>query len=198
MYRKDLKDEFYTRKARAEGYPARSVYKLQQINERFRVIKRNNIVLDLGSAPGSWLLYISQVIGPKGKVVGIDIEDINIPKRNNIVFFKKDALNLKEEDLKEIRSNFNVVVADLAPKTSGVIFTDVGKCLELNRCSFELVNKVLARGGNFIFKIFEGEDVNEFVKEVSKSFQTTKRFRPPATMKKSREIYIICKGFIRQ
>lgn len=198
MYRKDLKEEFYTKKAKKEGYPARSVYKLQQINDKFKIFRKRDKVLDLGAAPGSWLLYISQMIGLKGKVVGVDIEDIKISTRDNLAFLKKDITNLQEQDFKEIGSDFNVVAADLASKTSGIAFINIGRSLELNQAAFKIVQSVLINGGIFVLKIFEGEDVDEFIKEISKSFQETKRFRPQATLKRSREMYVICKGFIKQ
>src|SRR4030043_2018528 len=124
MYRKDRKQDFYTILAKKEGYPARSVYKLKEINEKYKIIKKGDGVLDLGCAPGSWLLYISQKIGDKGKVVGIDTEDIKITNKPNISFIKKNIFDLKKSDFKE---NFQAVVSDLAPKTSGLKFLDAKK-----------------------------------------------------------------------
>lgn len=195
MYRKDKKNEFYTRKAKKEGYPARSVYKLEQIDEKFKIIKNDDTVLDLGCAPGSWLLYISDKIGLKGIVLGIDIEDIKIPSRNNILFIKKDIFKITESDLENWRGRCNVLVADLAPKTTGVISTDVGKSLELSERALIIAKIVLRKDGNFITKIFEGEGVPEFIKEVEKSFGSLKRARPQAIMKHSKEFYIVAKGF---
>ena len=97
MYRKDRKAEFYTTLAKKEGYPARSVYKLKEIDEKYKIIKKNSRVLDLGSAPGSWLLYISQKVGDKGKVIGVDIEETKIPQKANIVFIKRSVFDLVDE-----------------------------------------------------------------------------------------------------
>ncbi len=196
MYRKNLKDEFYTRKAREEGYPARSVYKLKEIDERYKIIKKGDAVLDLGCAPGSWLLYISEKVGKKGGVVGVDIEDIVAPKKENISFIKKDILSFQEEELKEWQEKFGVVVADLSPRTSGIKSIDVAKSLELNEAAFDVVKTALKKKGNFVCKIFEGEGSDDFVKKVEKYFESTKRFRPMAVMKRSKEFYIIGKGFI--
>ncbi|MBU2540034.1 RlmE family RNA methyltransferase [Patescibacteria group bacterium] len=198
MYRKDKKREFYTRKAKKEGYPARSVYKLKEINDKLRVIRKNDVVLDLGCAPGSWIIYISDTVGPKGRVLGIDIEDIKIPPRNNISFIKKDILEITEDDLKAWQGKCDALVADLAPKTTGVIWSDVGKSLELSEKAFEIAKIVLRRGGSFISKIFEGECVDEFVKEVEKHFEVLKRVRPMAVIKHSKEFYIVAKKFTRQ
>lgn len=195
MYRKDRKDEFYTLLARKEGYPARSVYKLKEIDEKCRIIKRNDRVLDLGSSPGSWLLYLSEKVGNKGRVVGIDIEELKISIKNNALFYKHDVLNLTDNEFKQIGAPFDAVVADLSPKTTGVVFTDVGKSLELAETAFEIAKKVLKKGGNFVCKLFEGEDTDYFVREVENLFESLKRFRPRAVIKRSKEFYIVAKGY---
>ncbi len=195
MYRKNLKNEFYTRKAKKEGYPARSVYKLKELDEKYRLIKEGDFVLDLGCAPGSWLLYISKKIGEKGRVLGIDLEDISFHPQGNIIFIKRDVMGLDEIDFKNIKGGFDVIVSDLAPKTSGVISIDVAKSLELSQKAFEIAKMVLNKGGNFVCKIFEGEGVNDFIKEVEKSFKVLKRVRPSAVFKHSKEFYIVGMGF---
>jgi len=194
MYRKDRKNEFYTERAKKEGYPARAVYKLKEIDEKYKIIKKGDRVLDLGCAPGSWLLYISQKIGKKGKVLGIDIEEIKIPLKENMVFLKEDIMNL-DLLLKELKDKYNVVVSDLAPKTSGIKSLDSRKSLELSEKAFELARKVLSKGGNFICKIFEGEFSDDFFKKVAKDFKSSKRFRPKSVIKGSKEFYIIAEGF---
>jgi len=192
MYRKAKKEEFYTILARKEGYPARSVYKLKEIDEKYKIIREGDRVLDLGCAPGSWLLYISQKIGEKGRVIGIDIGDIKIAPKPNILFIKKSIFDLNNPDFK---GKYRVVVSDLSPKTAGVKFLDAGKALELAKMAFEIAKSVLLPGGNFICKIFEGESSGELFKEISKYFEFTKRFRPKAVIKESKEFYIIGKGF---
>ncbi len=192
MYRKAKKEEFYTVLARKEGYPARSVYKLKEIDKKYKIIRKGDRVLDLGCAPGSWLLYISQKVGEKGRVIGIDIGDIKIAQKPNILFIKKSIFDLNNPDFK---GKYRVVVSDLSPKTAGVKFLDAGKALELAKMAFEIAKSVLLPGGNFICKIFEGESSGELFKEVSKYFEFTKRFRPKAVIKESKEFYIIGKGF---
>lgn len=192
MYRKDRQNEFYTALAKKEGYPARSVYKLKELDEKYEIIKKGNRVLDLGSSPGSWLLYISQKVGDKGKVTGVDVEEIKIPQKANIVFIKKDILDLKEDDF---RDKVEVVVSDMSSKTSGIKFLDSGKSLELAERAFEIAKSVLLPGGNFVCKIFENEESEEFFKKVKKCFDFAKRFRPRAVIKRSREFYIIGRGF---
>lgn len=192
MYRKDRKQDSYTILAQKQGYPARSVYKLKEINEKYKIIKKGDRVLDLGSAPGSWLLYISQKVGSKGKAVGVDTEDVKILNNPNISFIKKDIFDLKEFDFK---GKFKTVVSDLAPKTSGLKFVDAEKSLELAEKSFEIARSVLMPGGNFVCKVFENESSSEFFKKVEGHFDFAKRFRPQAVVSTSKEFYIIGKGF---
>ncbi|HXK32162.1 MAG: hypothetical protein A2Z68_00630 [Candidatus Nealsonbacteria bacterium RBG_13_38_11] len=192
MYRKDRKQDPYTILAQKQGYPARSVYKLKEIDEKYKIIQKGDSVLDLGSAPGSWLLYISQKIGNKGQAVGVDSEDVKIAGNSNISFIKKDIFDLKEFDFK---NKFQSVVSDLAPKTSGVKFLDSEKSLELAEKSFEIAKFVLMPGGNFVCKVFESGASSELFEKVKGHFDSTKRFRPKAVIRTSKEFYIIGKGF---
>ncbi len=196
MYRKNKINEFYTRKAKEEGYPARSVYKLKEIDEKHHLFNKRDNVLDFGCAPGSWLLYVASKIGTQGKVVGIDIKDIKILLKENIVFIKKDIMDFEKLGMMESNQKYQAVISDLAPSTSGIESVDTGRSLELCEKAFDIAKKVLAPGGNFVCKIFEGEFTNDFFKEVEKSFKFTKRFRPKAVIKRSKEFYIIGKGFI--
>ncbi|MBM3257838.1 MAG: RlmE family RNA methyltransferase [Candidatus Nealsonbacteria bacterium] len=192
MYRKDRKQDPYTILAQKQGYPARSVYKLKEINEKYKIVNKGDRVLDLGCSPGSWLLYISQKVGSKGRAVGIDTEDIKIADNPNISFIKKDIFYLKEYDFKE---KFQTVISDLAPKTSGLKFVDAEKSLELAEKSFEIARSVLETGGNFVCKVFENESSSEFFKKIEKHFDFVKRFRPKAVVSTSKEFYIISRGF---
>lgn len=195
MYRRYKKNEFYTRKAHEEGYPARSVYKLQEIDERYGVIRKGDKVLDLGSAPGSWLKYIAEKVGKGGRVVGIDEQDLGILLPSNTVFINKNILLAEIISLPLLKEKYNVVVADLAPKTSGVDYLDVARSLELSEKSLEIAKMTLKKGGNFVCKIFEGEGPAEFTKNASLYFRRLKKFKPKAVRKESREIYIVGKGF---
>jgi 23S rRNA (uridine2552-2'-O)-methyltransferase len=194
MYRKNKKEEFYTKKAREEGYPARSVYKLMQIDEEFKILKRGDIVLDLGSAPGSWLLYASEKVGEKGRVFGMDIEDIKIDEKKNIVFIKK---SIEDEDAPELFEGrkFDSVIADLSPKTIGIKSVDSGRSLELSKRAFLIAKNVLKKRGNFVCKIFEGGEADIFLKKISGYFRMFKRYRPKAVSKGSKEFYIVAKTF---
>ncbi len=192
MRRDRSEKDFYTQKAKKENYPARSIYKLQEINEKFRLIKKGDKVLDLGSAPGSWLSYVSRQTGKAGLAVGVDLEEIKIPWAGNIVFIKKNIFDLEETDFKE---KFNAIISDAAPKTSGIKPMDAAKSLELAEKALAIAEKVLLLNGNFICKIFESEFSEEFFKKAKKRFTFAKKFKPKAVLKQSREFYIIGKGF---
>jgi len=193
MFRQDKKDEFYTILAKKSGYPARSVYKLKEIDKKYKIFKKGDRVLDLGCSPGSWLLYISQKIGQQGKVIGVDLEQIKIPQKANIAFTQRNIFDLKGSDFK---NKFAAVVSDLAPKTSGHQVLDTVKSMGLAEKSFEIAKSVLLLGGNFVCKLFENESTNDFFKKVKNCFAFAKRYRPQAVSKKSKELYIIGQKFI--
>jgi 23S rRNA (uridine2552-2'-O)-methyltransferase len=179
----------YSKKAKKENYPARSIYKLQEIDQKYKIIEEGNRVLDLGCAPGSWLLYLSKKAGYDGKIIGVDINDLKIEIPQNVFFVKESIIKF------ETGEKFNVVVSDLAAHTTGIEFSDVEETLELCYKALEVAKKALLKGGNFLCKVFEGEGTDNFFKEVKKNFEFTKRFKPKASRKQSREMYIVGMGF---
>ena len=189
MYRKNLKDEYYTRKSREENYPARSVYKLQEIDEKFKIFKTGDCVLDLGCAPGSWLLYIAEKVGDKGKAIGTDIMDLKIKLPENAEFIKSDIIDFN------IDKTFDIVVSDVAPHTSGEHFVDAENSLECCERVLEIMKNNLKAGGNFVCKILEGEGTGNFFQKIKKSFESAKIYKPRASRKESRETYIIGKNY---
>ncbi len=221
MKREFSKKDFLTKKAREEGYPARSVYKLKEIDEKFGLLQKGFFVLDLGAAPGSWLLYIGNKISMTGKLVAVDILDLNTKPLNNTIFIKKDVLDkdfleklaevcevrppqnwepkllggLTSTSYASVSKFFNAVVSDMAPNTTGLLELDVANCLELTQMALNIAIKVLAKNGNFVCKIFEGPGTDIFVKETKKHFQMVKRYRPQAVRRGSKEFYLIAKGF---
>ncbi|MBU3964512.1 RlmE family RNA methyltransferase [Patescibacteria group bacterium] len=189
---KDIRqDDFYSKRAKEENYPARSVYKLKEINKKYRIIKPGDSVLDIGCSPGSWMLYLSEKVGRRGNVIGVDLEEPKIILKDNMKFIKKDI----RECADFFQKKFDVIVSDAAPGTSGIHFIDVAKSLELAQTSLEIVQKALKLNGNFLCKIFEGEGTDEFLKEIKTLFSVTKPFRPNAVRKHSREFYLIATGF---
>jgi 23S rRNA (uridine2552-2'-O)-methyltransferase len=188
-------DDHYARKARREEWLARSVYKLEEIDKRFELIRKGSRILDLGCHPGSWSQYASLKTGPKGEVVGVDL---NPPERfsaANFRFIQADVFTLDPVWLVREIGPRDVVMSDLAPRTTGSASTDVSRSIDLARRALELATHLLKTGGQFVCKVFEGEDFGLFRDEVASRFGRTKPFRPPAVRKRSREVYIVGKGF---
>jgi 23S rRNA (uridine2552-2'-O)-methyltransferase len=188
-------DDHYARKARQEEWLARSVYKLEEIDKRFELIRKGSRILDLGCHPGSWSQYASLKAGPTGEVVGVDL---NPPERfsaANFRFIQADVFALDPAWLVTEIGPRDVVLSDLAPRTTGSASTDVSRSIGLARRALELATHLLKTGGHFVCKVFEGEDFGLFRDEVASRFGRTKPFRPPAVRKRSREVYIVGKGF---
>jgi len=193
------RDHFY-KKAKKENYRARSVYKLKEINEKFRVIKKGDSVFDLGSCPGSWLQYILEVVREKGSVVGVDIAKIKgkITSQSNFKFVNKSIFDLSGEDFEVGIGFFDVITSDMAPATTGIKDVDSQGSYELSLAAFEVCKSRLKKNGNFICKIFQSEHVREFVLVLKKYFKEVKQYRPGCTRKISSEIFIICKNYCGQ
>ena len=187
-------DDHYTERARKEKYPARSVYKLQEIQRKFHVIKKGHHVLDCGCAPGSWLLYSSQLTGSGGKVVGVDLQPVSIHVPKNAVVHTGDALSPDEALLAAIGNDYHVVLSDMAPSTTGQKSTDAARSHALCRAALNLAVRVLLPGGSFVSKIFQGEDFQPYRNEVRTCFDKVKIFKPMSSRKASKEIFIIATG----
>ena len=184
-------EDHYTRKARQEKYPARSVYKLKEIQQKYRLMRKGSRVLDLGCAPGSWLMYASREIGPTGVVVGIDLKALNTRLPDNAVVFQDDIFSIEEKTLKVNGRRFHVVMSDMAPATTGNKHVDSARSYNLCEAALLITRKVLLPGGSFVCKIFQGEDFNRFLALIKETFQRYKTYKPKSTRKASREIYII-------
>ncbi|MFH1012833.1 MAG: RlmE family RNA methyltransferase [Candidatus Peregrinibacteria bacterium] len=184
----------YFEKAKREGYRARSIYKLEAIQQAFHILKKGDRVLDLGAAPGSFLQYISRLIGSKGRVVGVDLKEIKPFKAKNIFTVVADVLD--EEDLgkklaKEGAECFNVIVSDMAPNTSGIPFLDGGRSQTLNEQVLKIAEKYLAPDGHMVLKLLPGVNEGELIRPMKQSFKEVRHFRPQATRRTSGEFYLV-------
>lgn len=189
-------EDHYTRRARKERWLARSVYKLQEIDQRFRVFRKAQQVLDLGCYPGSWTQYVLKKIGPEGSVVGLDLKVPEGVSNAGFRFVQADVLEVDPQGLRREIGPMDVVMSDLAPKTSGIKSVDSARSMELVRKASEIAFWLLPSGGQFLCKVFEGEDLKGFRTDITRRFKTAKLFRAEATRKGSREIYLICQGFL--
>jgi 23S rRNA (uridine2552-2'-O)-methyltransferase len=187
-------EDHLTRRARAENYPARSVYKLEEIQKKFRIMKKNDRVLDLGCAPGSWLLYAAKQVGENGHVTGIDLKEIKIALPENITALKDNILKPENTSFLDMKNRFNVILSDMAPATTGRKDVDALRSFELCNMALKVTDISLAPGGHFVCKIFQGSEFNEFQKKVRSVFKECRIFKPNSCRKQSKEIYIIAKG----
>lgn len=186
-------EDHLTRRARAENYPARSVYKLEEIQNKFKVMNKNDQVLDLGCAPGSWLLYASKQVGNGGRVLGIDLSPVDIKLPENVRAVKENVLNLEKLSVVDETTRFNVILSDMAPSTTGRKDVDAIKSYELCCMALAVADQYLVPSGHFICKIFQGNEFKEFEKKVKSKFKECKIFKPDSCRKQSKEIYMIAK-----
>lgn len=186
------KPDYWSKKAFSEGYPARSVYKLAEIDEKFGFIKKGSVVLDLGSAPGSWTTFLLRKMDGSGKVVSCDLNPLsNSVHGENLVFFQGD-LNAKEirEKIKA-EGPFDLVVCDAAPLTTGNKLVDTARSEGLVEMAIWYAQAMLKQGGNFAVKIFQSGSQGEFLKKMRETFESAKGFKPEACRKESFETYLI-------
>ena len=191
--------DYYFNKAKKDKYPARSVYKLEEAQKKFRFLKKGDTVLDFGCYPGSWSIYAARIVGPEGLVIGVDLQEgkkVSIAGAAEIKWFCDDIMS---DDivgkLQDIRKTYRIVLSDIAPRTSGNKWVDQQQSLILARRVFELAASLLKKEGNFYVKVFEGEDFKEFVDSVRKSFKTVKIVKPKSSRSESREVFVLGIGF---
>jgi 23S rRNA (uridine2552-2'-O)-methyltransferase len=189
-----LWQDHYTRRAKKEQYPARSVYKLQEIQQKHLLIRKGHKILDLGCAPGSWLLYAAQLTGDDGLVVGVDLEPVKIQLPSQVQIITADVFSL---DVESLGKDFNVVLSDMAPATTGHKGVDAARSFSLCEAALSIAQKVLLPGGHFICKIFQGQDFKQFQETVKAAFNELKIFKPQSSRKASKEIYLIGLGLIK-
>ncbi|MCX6774657.1 MAG: RlmE family RNA methyltransferase [DPANN group archaeon] len=186
------KGEFFYRKAKAEKYRARSAYKLLEVQSKFKLIKKGDIVVDLGAAPGSWSQVALEFIGENGFVIGVDIIPV-VGLSGNYKFILGDIC--KESTLakikKELHRDASVVIADAAPDFSGIRTKDVGVSMQLSFRAIEIAKEILRNGGNFVTKTFRGIDYNLFIAEMKRNFGVVREVKPKASQQESAEVYVV-------
>ena len=185
--------DYFFKKAKEENYAARSVFKLQEIDDRFKLFKAGYKILDLGAAPGSWSQFAAEKIGPKGRVLGIDLQAIKITLPN--AFFVN--ADLRDLDLEStfsetgIQPPFDIVLSDMAPRTTGIRITDQTRSVELCLLALQVAERFLRPKGHFVCKLFHSGEFEEFRRELRKKFDRVELLRPKSTRKESKEIFFI-------
>jgi 23S rRNA (uridine2552-2'-O)-methyltransferase len=193
--RRRRRDEFY-RKAKDEGYRSRASYKLIQLNRRYRLFRRGDRVLDLGCAPGGWCQVARQLVGSTGFVLGIDLSRTPSLEYDNVVCIVGDIMDSSTtEDIVSYGLPFDIVISDAAPSISGVWSRDHLVSVDLANRALDICEAVLRPGGNYVAKVFQGDELDALHRRAKGVFESVKRGKPKASRGESSEIYIIGKGF---
>jgi len=190
----DARKDHYRKLAHEEGYRSRSAYKLKELNASYRIFGAGHFVLDLGCAPGGWTQVASKIVGNKGKVMGVDTSFVEeIPG----AYMLKASINddITEEIFLFFDKKINAVISDLSPQVTGNWSVDHSIQISLNYDAAKIMEQVLAKKGNAIFKVFDGEYSNEFYEYLKKKFSKIKLTKPKSSRKPSSELYCICLGY---
>lgn len=192
----EKKHEHFYKQAKKEGYRARSAFKLLQIQKKYKILKPGDIVIDLGAAPGSWSQVAKKIVGEKGTVIGIDLSPIQPLK--GVIFLESDITD--DETIQKIKHLINnkkadAIISDISPDISGNYSVDQARSIYLSEHAFKICKEFLKSDGNFVCKVFVGEDLHVFFQKIKKQFQFVKQFSPIASRKTSSETYIIAKSF---
>ncbi|MES3038395.1 MAG: RlmE family RNA methyltransferase [Bdellovibrionota bacterium] len=182
------KDRFF-HKAKKENYLARSIYKLQEIDQKHRLLQKNDYILDLGASPGSWSQYCLEKVGVNGLVVGVDLKPVDIKDRR-FSFFQADIREMSLELLKVDRP-FDVVLSDMAPSTTGIRDVDQARSEELCIMALDVAQKFLKPQGHFVCKLFHSDAFAPLKKQLEGMFSKVEIVKPEATRKISKEIFLV-------
>lgn len=196
---KEYRDHYF-KKAKAEQYPARSVYKLQEMDRQFKLLAPGYKVLDLGAAPGSWTKYAADRVQANGLVLAVDLQAIDLAtlkSPRNVEVVRADVFKPPPELAARLEAlaPFDAVISDMAPRTTGVKFTDQARSLDLAQEAFRVARTFLVRGGHFVVKVFMGPDVKELLEPMRMVFDTVKTFKPKSSRAESKEIFYLGLGY---
>lgn len=190
------KPDYWALKAKKEGFPARSVYKLMEIDKKFGLIKQASRVLDIGAAPGSWSLWVLQRLAGKGFLAAVDLQELGIkPAYENFLFIRGDLYDAEVRTRLLEKGPYTIVLSDAAPGTTGNRFVDQSASEAIVEAVIEYAEASLARGGALVTKIFQGGAEADFLKRLRGRFAQAKGFKPEACRRESFETYIVATGF---
>ncbi len=190
----DPRDRYFKR-AKAEGYRARSAYKLREILGSRRLLRKGWTVLDLGCAPGGFLQVLAEHVGKGGNVVGVDKVPIRSLSDSRIKTLVKDVEDASlVDELMSLHSSYDAVISDMAPATTGSAATDVARSIRLVERTLEISEKILRPGGVIVAKVFMGQGFEELVADFKERFRAVRVVRPEATRKRSRECFLVATG----
>ena len=188
--------DHYAKKAKSGGYPARSVYKLEEIQKRFSILKPGMKVLDLGASPGSWSIYAAKIVGPKGSIVAVDIQDRIAPVSGTSFFFIHGDMH-DSGIIQEISRHgpYDCIMSDAAPSTTGNRTVDTARSEALVESAIAYCDKLLVTRGSLVVKLFQGGAQQQVFAEIQRRFETAKRFKPTSSRKESFEVFCVGIGY---
>lgn len=185
--------DHFTREAKKAGYPARSVFKLEEIDQRVHLLRPAMRVLDLGAAPGSWSLYAAQKIGPSGKLLAVDLSPLGTVLPAHATFLQGDALSLEDGQVAEF-APYDVVLSDMAPSTTGAKSVDQARSFELFMRALAVAGTLLRPGGSFVGKLFMSEELRSARSSLKGLFAEERLIRPEGTRSVSTELFVVGLG----
>jgi len=187
----------YFKRAKQAGYRSRAAYKLLELQQRFRLMNFADTVVDLGAAPGGWVQVAAKIVGPKGRVIGVDLQFIEAFPQANVTLIQQDITSADIGDTIKglIAERAHCVLSDLAPKLSGIRDSDAARSLSLNQSALAVATQILRPGGALLMKSFMSDELHGFTLELKRWFTTVARTRPEATRQTSSEFYFCAKGF---
>ena len=190
---KKIKDHYF-HKAKKNGYVARSAYKIEEIDNKNRIFSPGNKVLDLGCSPGSWLQYVSSKVGNSGQVLGVDLYPVKISLPSNVKVIQGDIFKLAYQELEINGGQVDVILSDMAPKTSGIRTTDAYRSFDLNKKVLNLANEILCPDGSLLLKAFQGILLDELRSELRNMFAKVRMCKPKSSRPESIEVFILGTG----
>ena len=192
----DAKRDQYRKLAHEQGFRSRAAYKLKEINKSYRIIGPGSYVVDLGCAPGGWVQVAQKISGNQGKVLGIDLSFVEEVPNAKIIQHDIENLDVVDEIISYFGKKVDSLICDLSPQVSGNWSVDHAAQISLNYSAVRIMEQVLNKKGNALFKVFDGEFSAEFFDFMKKKFIKTKRTKPKASRKPSSELYCICLGYL--
>jgi 23S rRNA (uridine2552-2'-O)-methyltransferase len=187
---KKVQDHYFQR-AKREGFAARSVYKLEELDLRYHLLQPGQRVLDLGCAPGSWLQYLARRVGPQGRVVGVDLQPVRVPLPAQVRVVQGDVFELAPEALQADGGPFDLVLSDMAPATSGIKSADAARSAQLVMRALALAGTLLRPKGTLLVKVFQGAQLPELRAAFRQVFTRVSIAKPRASRAESVELYLL-------
>lgn len=191
----DARKDHYRKLAKDQGFRARSAYKLQQLNDSYHFLKKGSMVVDIGCAPGGWLQVAAKFVGSSGRVVGIDLKQVEPVQGATAVQGSIEDPEMTEKISELLGRKADVVLSDIAPNVSGIWDVDHARQISLTQTALAFAQGVLREGGSAVFKVFEGDMLAGLKSELREHFRTVHLAKPTASRQESSELYVVCMDF---